>query len=72
MEQKINSVAFVGIDWADEEHAYCILPTDGGSTQRGMLKQEPEAIALWVSELRQRFGGQPVAIWAMEFEPLRG
>jgi transposase len=54
--------AFVGVDWADAEHAFCILPVDGGPPQRGLLKQQPEAIAEWVAQLRQRFAGRPVAI----------
>lgn len=62
MGQILDCAAFVGMDWADEEHAVCILPADGGQAERGMLKQEPEAIAAWVGALRQRFDGRPVAI----------
>lgn len=54
--------ACIGIDWAQEKHAICILPADGGSVQQGELKQDPEAIAEWVAGLRKRFGGRPVAI----------
>jgi len=62
MNQKLDCAAFVGVDWGDQEHAFCILPIGGGAPLRGSLKQQPEAIAAWVSQLRQRFGGRPVAV----------
>lgn len=63
MEKTLDCAAFVGLDWADEEHAFSILPADrGAAAQAGVLKQRPEAIAAWVSELRSRFGGRRVAI----------
>jgi transposase len=62
MNQKLDCAAFVGVDWGDQGHAFCILPIDGGPAARGTLKQEPEAIAGWVAQLRKRFGGRPVAL----------
>ena len=63
MEQTLDCAAFVGLDWADEEHAFCVLPVDlGAAAQTGTLKQRPEAIAAWATELRERFGGRPVAV----------
>jgi transposase len=62
MNQKLDCAACVGVDWGDQEHAFCILPFDGGPKSQGTLKHEPEAIATWVAQLRQRFGGRPVAI----------
>jgi transposase len=62
MNQKLDCAAFVGVDWGDQEHAFCILPTDGGPASHGNLKQQAEAIAAWVAQLRQRFCGRPVAI----------
>lgn len=54
--------AFVGIDWADTKHDFCLQAA--GSLQRefGILPHRPEAIDAWASDLRQRFGGQPVAV----------
>ena len=69
MNDGFKCAAFVGLDWADREHAFCIIPTGGGTEQHGLLKQQPEAIAAWVSELRKRFDGRPVAIC---LEQLRG
>ena len=54
--------AFVGIDWADAQHALC-LPAAGSATREARsLDHTPEAIDAWVCTLRQRFGGPPVAI----------
>jgi transposase len=63
VEQTLECAAFVGLDWADKEHAFCILAADPrAAAQPGILKQNPEAIAAWVTALRSRFGGRPVAI----------
>jgi transposase len=54
--------AFVGLDWADAKHDGCLQAA--GSTKRECFRLEhtPEAIDAWVSMLRMRFNGQPVAI----------
>jgi transposase len=52
--------AFVGLDWADEEHAVCVL--DGESLRREVLPHTPEAIAAWAASLAREFRGQPVAV----------
>jgi transposase len=62
MNQMLNCSAFVGVDWGDQEHAFCILSVDGSPLSHGTFKQTPEAIAAWVAQLRQQFGGQPVAV----------
>src|SRR5712691_3930477 len=54
--------AFVGIDWADAQHEGCLQAA--GSTQREyfQLAHTPEATDTWVTTLRTRFHGQPVAL----------
>jgi len=54
--------AFVGIDWADQEHAVCLSPADTLKPEQFTIHHTPEAIAEFVAMLRCRFGGQPVAI----------
>jgi transposase len=54
--------ALVGIDWADEQHHFCLGEVASGEKEAGLLTQTPEAIDEWVSSLRQRFGPKPVAI----------
>jgi transposase len=52
--------AFVGIDWADAEHAVC-LSTEG-EVEHTSVPQDAAALDAWVAGLRQRFGGRPVAV----------
>jgi transposase len=52
--------AFVGIDWADAEHAVCLLA--GDRAEHRTVAQAADALDEWVAELRQRFGGRPIAI----------
>ena len=54
--------AFVGLDWADEEHVLSLCPASDTPIQRSTLKQTPEAIAQWANELRTRFPNQLIAI----------
>src|SRR6266852_7023107 len=54
--------AFVGIDWADAKHDVC-LQAAGSAKREGLtLEHTHEAIEAWVSTLRTRFSGQPVAV----------
>ena len=54
--------AYVGIDWADQQHDVALLPADENQAEQRRLEQTPEAIDAWATELRQRFGGRPVAV----------
>jgi transposase len=62
MNNNTPFAAYVGLDWEDQDHSVCLLPADGGAAQQYELKHDPEAIAAWVADLRQRFGGQQVAV----------
>ena len=54
--------AFVGIDWADAKHDVCLQTADSTKRACFQLEHTPEAIDAWVTTLRTRFHGQPVAI----------
>jgi transposase len=54
--------AFVGIDWADAKHDVCLQTAGSAKRECFQLKHTPEAIDAWVTALRTRFNGQPVAI----------
>jgi Transposase len=56
-QSNLSFTAFVGIDWADKKHDFCIQAA--GSDQRvfGTIDHLPEAIAKWAYSLRDRFGG---------------
>jgi transposase len=53
--------AFVGIDWADRKHDFCLEPL-GAPRERGVLEHRPAAIEAWARALRDRFGGAPIAV----------
>src|SRR5215472_15856665 len=54
--------AFIGIDWADQRHAWELQTTTEGTMKRGDLDHTPEAVDDWATELGRRFGGRPIAI----------
>jgi transposase len=54
--------AFVGIDWADAKHDICLQAAGTATRECFQLDHTPEAIAAWVTTLRTRFRGQPVAV----------
>src|SRR5215831_15624609 len=54
--------AFVGLDWADAQHDVCLQTADATKREYFQLEHTPEAIDAWVTTLRTRFNGQPVAI----------
>ncbi len=61
-EHELELAAHIGLDWADEEHAVCLQAADSSEVEAMVLKQEPEALAAWVEQLRKRFGGRKVGI----------
>lgn len=61
MEQEPEFVAFVGIDWADQKHVWCLQAANSARREDGELEHKPEVVEVWVSELCQRFGHGPIA-----------
>src|SRR6266487_967346 len=54
--------AFVGIDWADAKHDGCLQAPGSAQRECFQLAHTPEAIDAWVTTLRTRFHGHPVAL----------
>src|SRR5919108_737563 len=54
--------AFIGLDWADAQHDGCLQAAGSAQRECFQLAHTPEAIDAWVTTLRARFHGQPVAI----------
>src|SRR4029453_9590127 len=54
--------AFIGIDWADAKHDGCLQAAGTAKRECLQLEHTPEAIDTWVTTLRTRCNGQPVAI----------
>lgn len=51
----------IGLDWGDEEHSIH-LQAVGGKVEHIKLEQKADVLHEWVAQLRQRFGGQNIAI----------
>src|SRR5215472_102106 len=62
MSEEPQFVAFVGIDWADEEHVWCWQAAEDKKRESGKLAAQAGAVEAWVGELRQRFGFGPIAV----------
>jgi transposase len=54
--------AYIGIDWADQKHDICLQEAGSNQIEALQLDHKPESISNWVSQLRQRFRGKPIAI----------
>jgi Transposase len=54
--------ACVGIDWADAKHDMCLQAAGTAQRESFQLDHTPAAIEAWVTTLRTRFSGQPVAV----------
>jgi len=54
--------ALIGLDWADQAHAYCLGAVGTDAVETGVISSAPEAVATWINTLRKRFKGQPIAL----------
>lgn len=54
--------AFVAIDWADQKHFWRLAPAGPGPQEYGEIRNTPEAVDVWATELNLRFGGGPIAV----------
>jgi transposase len=54
--------ALVSIDWADQQHAVCLLDPSTGRREPAIVKHTPAALQEWALALRQRFAGKPIAV----------
>ena len=61
-EESIEFAAYIGLDWADRAHVIRLRCAGSQAVEQREVTHTPEALAAWVSELQQRFGGRPVAV----------
>ena len=54
--------AVVGIDWADQKHAWALQVVGDLNVERGELDHKPETVDEWAAELGRRFAGRPIAV----------
>ena len=55
-------VAWIGLDWGDKEHAFCLVASGSSQFETGKLTHSAETLHRWFKDLEQRFGGRPVAL----------
>jgi hypothetical protein len=54
--------AYIGLDWADRAHVIKLRGAGRQEVEPHEITHTPEALAEWAGNLRQRFGGQRVAV----------
>src|ERR1700730_19381217 len=54
--------AFVGIDWEDQKHVWCLQAAGSEKRESGELEHTPEVVEAWVGQLCQRFNNRPIAV----------
>jgi transposase len=59
--------ALIGLDWSDRKHDVCLQCAGQRGRESAVVEHSVEAIDVWAQGLRERFGGQCVAI-ALELE----
>ena len=62
MGQEPQFAAFVGLDWADQKHAWCLQAAGATQRENGEVEHTPEAVEAWVGQLCRRFGNRPIAV----------
>jgi transposase len=60
--RQLEFAAYIGLDWADCKHVIRLRCAGGCEVEQSEVTHKPEALAEWVSGLRQRFGGQKIAV----------
>ena len=54
--------AWVGLDWAEDQHEIRLRAAGSREVERCQVRQDPEELHEWVRQLRTRFEGRPVVI----------
>lgn len=60
--EQTEFAAFIGIDWADRKHDVCLQVAETGKRERFVIEHRPKVLHAWAEQLRERFGGAPVAV----------
>jgi len=55
-------VAWIGLDWADQEHHVCVQAVGSTQVEHQVVAQRPEELQDWVRQLRARFAQGRIAI----------
>jgi len=60
--EKDDYAAWLGMDWASEQHAVSLQTAESSPMERCVLEQKAECLHAWFINLRARFGGRKVAV----------
>ena len=63
-ETPTEFAAFIGIDWADRKHDFCIHVPGVKKREKGVIEHKPAVLDGWARRLRERFGGAAIAVAA--------
>jgi transposase len=66
---KLEVVAWVGLDWADQSHEIRLQTADSPRVERFTVEQKPETLHAWIAQMRARF---PQGKIALALEQSRG
>jgi transposase len=59
---KEQLVAWIGLDWADNQHQVSLHDIASGQVESYGLKHSPETLQRWLDDLRKRYNGGKVAV----------
>ena len=62
MNKMLSFQVAIGVDWADEKHAICLIDREKDAKEFCCIQQTPEAISDWANSLRRRFPDTQIAI----------
>lgn len=60
--KKNEMVAWIGVDWADEEHQVWEYEVETGQKRSYDVKQTAESLQEWIGQLRNRYRAGPVGV----------
>ena len=55
----LEFAAFIGIDWADQKHAWALQVKGSATIEKGEMASTPESIEDWAQQLQRRFPSSP-------------
>lgn len=53
---------FIGIDWADQAHAVCVIDPERSTPQHSSLEHKPDVIVAWARALQQKYSGRELRL----------
>lgn len=70
MKSNTDFTAYIGVDWSDRKHDYCLAISGETKREFGVIEHQPQAIEAWVQSLRNRFSGSVALCLEIDKGPL--